>query len=57
MLQSPSMDLATAVNFVETLVDTLQQDRDDNFFEDMWKEVEEMAVKCHISFEKAEKRQ
>uniref|UniRef100_A0A671K1Y8 HAT C-terminal dimerisation domain-containing protein n=1 Tax=Sinocyclocheilus anshuiensis TaxID=1608454 RepID=A0A671K1Y8_9TELE len=57
MLQSPSVDLATAVNLVEALLDTLQQYRDENFFEDMWKEVEEMAVKCQVSFEKVEKRQ
>lgn len=47
------MDLATAVNFVEALLDTLRQDRDENFLEDMWKEMEEMAVKCHVSFEKS----
>lgn len=56
MLQSPSVDLATAVNLVEALLDTLQQYRDYHFFEDMWKEVEEMAVKCQVSLEKTEKR-
>uniref|UniRef100_A0A672SDU0 HAT C-terminal dimerisation domain-containing protein n=1 Tax=Sinocyclocheilus grahami TaxID=75366 RepID=A0A672SDU0_SINGR len=57
MLQSPSVDLATAVNIVEALLDTLQQYRDENFFEDMWKEVEEMVAKCQVSLEKVEKRQ
>lgn len=55
MLQSPSMDLATAVNFVEALLDTLRQDRDDNFFEDMWKDGAGNGCKVPCQFWKSRK--
>lgn len=57
MLQSPSLDLAAAVTLVESLLDTLEQYRSEAYFEALWKEVEEMAVKCDLSLEKTEKRQ
>ncbi|KAL2102076.1 hypothetical protein ACEWY4_003837 [Coilia grayii] len=56
MLQSPSLDLAAAATLVESLLLTLQQYRSDACFEDLWKEVEETAVKCDLSLEKAERR-
>ncbi|XP_061589448.1 zinc finger MYM-type protein 1-like [Cololabis saira] len=51
MLQSPSPDLAAAVALVESLLPTLQQYRSEACFEDVWKVVEETAVKCDLSFE------
>lgn len=37
MLQSPSVDLATAVNLVEALLDTLQQYRDERTCRKRWR--------------------
>ena len=57
MLQSPSLDLAAAVSLVQSLRDTSQKYRSEAFFEVVWKEVEEMAVKCDLSLERTERRQ
>lgn len=39
------------------MLDTLQQYRTEACFEVLWKDVEEMAVKCDLSLETTEKRQ
>ena len=57
LLQEIGLELAAAVSFVESLLDTLQQYRSEAFFEVVWKEVEKMAVKCDLSLERPERRQ
>lgn len=57
LLQEIGLELAAAVSLVESLLDTLQQYRSEAFFEVVWKEVEEMVVKCDPSLERTERRQ
>nr|XP_054592247.1 zinc finger MYM-type protein 1 [Nothobranchius furzeri] len=56
MLQSPSLDLSAAVSLVDSLLATLQKYRSEAFFEVVWREVEEMAVKCDQSWEKTKRQ-
>lgn len=57
MLQSPSLDLARAVDLIEALQDTFEQYRDEVFFEELWTEVLDIAQQCNINTECVSKRQ
>lgn len=46
MLQSSTLDLARAVDLVSALTDTFQDYRTENYFDELWKEVEELAEQC-----------
>lgn len=46
MLQSSSLDLSKAVDLVEALVQTLNDYRDESFFDDLWNEVLNTAEQC-----------
>lgn len=48
MLQSSTLDLARAVDLVGALTDTFQDYRTENYFDELWKEVEEVAEQCKI---------
>ncbi|XP_032411152.1 zinc finger MYM-type protein 1-like isoform X1 [Xiphophorus hellerii] len=49
MLQSSTLDLARAVDLVGALIDTFQDYRNEKYFDELWKEVEELAEKSKIS--------
>lgn len=57
MLQSSTLDLARAVDLVGTLTDTFQDYRNDNYFSELWKEIEELTEQCKISVQTPYKRQ
>ncbi|KAJ8416436.1 hypothetical protein AAFF_G00357240 [Aldrovandia affinis] len=57
MLQSPLVELAKAVDLVKALLDTLQEYRDEYFFGELWREVEDTARNCDVSVETVAKRQ
>lgn len=48
MLQSSTLDLARAVDLVGALTDTFQDYRTENYFDELWKEVKEVAEQCKI---------
>uniref|UniRef100_A0A671X5W5 HAT C-terminal dimerisation domain-containing protein n=1 Tax=Sparus aurata TaxID=8175 RepID=A0A671X5W5_SPAAU len=49
ILQSPSLDLCSAVDLVEALVQSFQDYRDESYFERLWKEVLNTAERCERS--------
>uniref|UniRef100_A0A087YHR8 Uncharacterized protein n=1 Tax=Poecilia formosa TaxID=48698 RepID=A0A087YHR8_POEFO len=49
MLQSSTLDLARAVDLVGALRDTFQDYRNEKYFDELWKEVKELAEKSKIS--------
>lgn len=57
MLQSPSLDLARAVELIEALQDTFQNYREESFYDELWREILNPAQKCNISIESVKKRQ
>lgn len=57
MLQSPSLDLARAVDLIELLQDTLVHYRDEAVFGELWAEVLDIAQQCNISTEMVSKWQ
>ena len=57
ILQSPSLDLCSAVDLVEALVQSFQDYRDESYFETLWKEVLNTAEKCDVETEPIPKRQ
>lgn len=56
LLQSSSLDLAKAVDLVETLIDTFQSYKTEQVFGDLWDTVLELAKQCDISIDAAPKR-
>ncbi len=56
ILQSPSLDLCSAVDLVEALVQTFQDYRDESYFESLWKEVVNTAENCNVETEPIPKR-
>lgn len=56
MLQSSTLDLARAVALVGALTDTLQDYRTENYFGELWKEVEELAEQCKFGVQTHSKR-
>lgn len=56
MLQSSSLDLSKAVNLVEALVQTLNDYRDESFFDDLWSEVLNTAEQCDTAMQPPAKR-
>uniref|UniRef100_A0A667WWJ6 DUF4371 domain-containing protein n=1 Tax=Myripristis murdjan TaxID=586833 RepID=A0A667WWJ6_9TELE len=57
MLQSPSLDLARAIDLIEALQDSVVKYRDESSFDQLWTEVLSMAQQCNISTERMSKRQ
>ncbi|XP_019905690.2 zinc finger MYM-type protein 1 isoform X1 [Esox lucius] len=56
LLQSPSLDLGSAVDLVEALVKGFQDYRDESYFKELWKEVLDIAEQCNVETEPAPKR-
>jgi len=56
LLQSPSVDLAMAVDMVESLHDTLQEYRTETFCDQLWHDIVETAKQCNIAVENSEKK-
>ncbi|KAG7160050.1 hypothetical protein Hamer_G024142 [Homarus americanus] len=56
MLQSPSPDIAKAVDLIEALQDTIQEYRNESFVEELWKGIVDTAKHCNGAVENAEKR-
>lgn len=56
MLQSSSLDLSKAVDLVEALVQTLNDYRDESFFDDLWNEVLNTAEQCDTAIHPPAKR-
>ncbi len=56
MLQSSSLDLSKAVDLVEALVQTLNDYRDESFFDDLWNEVLNTAEQCDTAIQPPAKR-
>uniref|UniRef100_A0A3Q1G6C2 DUF4371 domain-containing protein n=1 Tax=Acanthochromis polyacanthus TaxID=80966 RepID=A0A3Q1G6C2_9TELE len=55
-LQSPSLDLAMAVDLVSALKDSFQEYRSETFVDSLWKDIGDTATKCNIAIENAEKK-
>ncbi|KAF3856817.1 hypothetical protein F7725_017540 [Dissostichus mawsoni] len=55
-LQSSSVDLAMAVDMVESLHDTFQEYRTETFSDQLWHDIVETAKQCNIAVENGEKR-
>ena len=55
-LQSPSLDLAMAVDLVSALKDSFQEYRKETFVDNLWKSIVDTATKCNIAIENAEKK-
>lgn len=55
-LQSPSLDLAMAVDLVSALKDSFQEYRSETFVDNLWKSIVDTATKCNIAIENAEKK-
>lgn len=56
ILQSPSLDLCSAVDLVEALVQTFQDYRDESYFDSLWKEVVNTAENSNVETEPIPKR-
>lgn len=56
LLQSPSVDLAMAVDMVESLCDTFQEYRTETFCDQLWHDIVETAKQCNIAIQDGEKR-
>lgn len=56
MLQSPSLDLCSAVDLVQALVQNVQAYRDESYFEGLWREILNTAEKCDVEVEPTSKR-
>ena len=57
MLQSRTLNLARAVDLVQSLRSTFHDYRSDDYFSKLWKEVEELAQQCEIGVQAHKKRQ
>ncbi|XP_022529426.2 zinc finger MYM-type protein 1 isoform X1 [Astyanax mexicanus] len=57
MLQSPSLDLSKAVDLVEALIQTLNDYRNESFFDSLWNEVLTTAEQCDTAVQPTAKRQ
>uniref|UniRef100_A0A8C2HB86 Uncharacterized protein n=1 Tax=Cyprinus carpio TaxID=7962 RepID=A0A8C2HB86_CYPCA len=55
-LQSPSLDLAMAVDLVSALKDSFQGYTSETFVDNLWKSIVNTATKCNIAIENAEKK-
>uniref|UniRef100_A0A8C1KXW0 TTF-type domain-containing protein n=1 Tax=Cyprinus carpio TaxID=7962 RepID=A0A8C1KXW0_CYPCA len=55
-LQSPSLDLAMAVDLVSALKDSFQGYTSETFVDNLWKSIVDTATKCNIAIENAEKK-
>ena len=55
-LQSPSLDLAMALDLVSALKDSFQEYRKETFVDNLWKSIVDTATKCNIAIENAEKK-
>ncbi|KAF3849576.1 hypothetical protein F7725_019295 [Dissostichus mawsoni] len=49
ILQSPQLDLGTAVTLVDSLVDPLESYREGSLFNDIWDNTVTIAEQCNIS--------
>lgn len=56
MLQAPDLDLSTAVDLVETLVQTLKDFREDTYFEKLWQEVLNISKQCDAATQNAKRQ-
>ncbi|XP_062326326.1 zinc finger MYM-type protein 1-like [Osmerus eperlanus] len=56
MLKSSSLDLSKVVDLVEALVQTLNDYRDESFFDDLWNEVLNTAEQCDTAIHPPAKR-
>lgn len=56
LLQSPTLDLCSAVDLVEALVKRFQDYRDETYFEGLWKEVLNTSAKCNVETDPIPKR-
>lgn len=57
MLQSPTLDLSRAVDLVEALVQTLNDFRQESFFDNIWDEVLTICEQCDAATQSVPKRQ
>ncbi|KAF3837723.1 hypothetical protein F7725_009491 [Dissostichus mawsoni] len=57
MLQSSSLDLSKAVDLVGSLVQTLNDFRQESFFDNLWDEVLNISEQCDTAIQPAAKRQ
>ncbi|XP_034064839.1 zinc finger MYM-type protein 1-like isoform X2 [Gymnodraco acuticeps] len=57
MLQSSSLDISKAVDLVESLVQTLNDFRQESFFDNLWDEVLNISEQCDTAIQPAAKRQ
>uniref|UniRef100_A0A8D2ZIW1 HAT C-terminal dimerisation domain-containing protein n=1 Tax=Scophthalmus maximus TaxID=52904 RepID=A0A8D2ZIW1_SCOMX len=56
ILQSHSLDLYSAVDLVQALVQSFQAYRDESYFEGLWREILNTAEKCDVEVEPTSKR-
>lgn len=51
VLQSPSLDLAKAVDLIHALQDTLDQYRSEFYFDELWQDAMDIAEQCTVASE------
>ncbi|MEQ2272359.1 hypothetical protein XENORESO_020081 [Xenotaenia resolanae] len=56
MLQSPSLDLAMAVDLISALKDSLQEYRSETFVDNLWASIVKTAIECSIAIQSPEKK-
>lgn len=56
VLQSPSLDLAKAVDLIHALQDTLDQYRSESCFDELWQDAMDIAEQCTVSSETVKRR-
>lgn len=56
VLQSPSLDLAKAVDLIHALQDTLDQYRSEYRFDELWQDAMDIAEQCTVSSETVKRR-
>ncbi|KAL3997012.1 hypothetical protein ACER0C_009668 [Sarotherodon galilaeus] len=56
VLQSPSLDLAKAVDLIHALQDTLDQYRSESCFDELWQDAMDIAEQCTVASERVKRR-
>uniref|UniRef100_A0A8C2DXL4 TTF-type domain-containing protein n=1 Tax=Cyprinus carpio TaxID=7962 RepID=A0A8C2DXL4_CYPCA len=56
LLQAPSLDLAIAVDLIESLHATFQEYRNETFAHDLWQEISDTAKLCNVAVENVTKK-
>uniref|UniRef100_A0A3Q4M441 HAT C-terminal dimerisation domain-containing protein n=1 Tax=Neolamprologus brichardi TaxID=32507 RepID=A0A3Q4M441_NEOBR len=56
LLQSPSLDLAKAVDLIHALQDTLDQYRSESCFDELWQDAMDIAEQCTVASETVKRR-